>query len=426
MSQQLSQQLSQPSVTAAAAAPAPRAALGLLAATAASVVGNAMVAVLVPWLVLSRTGSAAEAGLVGAVSLAAAVPALLLGGPLIDRLGRRRVSTGADLLSAAAVAALPLLDAVVGLSLVTTLALVGLGALFDGAGAAAREASRPAVAAASGTPLATLNARGEAVDGAGQVAGPALAGVGLGALGATGSLWVGAALFVVAAAVTRWSLPPDPVPTLPREVGQGRESHLRAAATGVRHLWADPTLRAVTVLGMVAMAFVAPLSLVLTAHLAPQGRGGALAALAVGAVVGALASGPVVQRVPRRGVVAGSITAASAGFAVMALAVAADPTGTGWLLAAAAATGLAVGPVNPLLVGLTQERTPDHLLGRVVSTTWSLSLLASPLGMLGAGFLLQATSPVVALAVVAAGCLVTAAYAASTRGLRRLEPVTSR
>ena len=141
--------------------------LGFLTATGLSVAANMMVAVVVPWLVLARTDSPAQAGLVGSIALAAAVPALLLGGPLIDRWGRRRVSVSADLLSAAAVAALPVLDAIVGLTLVTTLALVGLGALFDGPGAAARESARPDLAAHTGIRLDALNARGEAVDGAG-------------------------------------------------------------------------------------------------------------------------------------------------------------------------------------------------------------------------------------------------------------------
>ena len=101
---------------------------------------------------------------VGSVALAAAVPARVAGGPLIDRWGRRRIAAGADLLSAAAVAALPLLDATVGLTLAATLALVGVGAVFDGPGAAAREAARPDVAAVSGTPLPTVNARGEATE----------------------------------------------------------------------------------------------------------------------------------------------------------------------------------------------------------------------------------------------------------------------
>ncbi len=101
---------------------------GLLTATGVSVAANAMVAILVAWLVLDRTGSPAQAGLVGAVALAAAVPALVLGGPLIDRWGRRRVAAGADLVGAGAVAALPLLDLTAGLGLVATLALVAAGA----------------------------------------------------------------------------------------------------------------------------------------------------------------------------------------------------------------------------------------------------------------------------------------------------------
>ena len=52
----------------APAVPRTRPLVGLLTATGASVAANAMVAVLVPWLVLSRTGSPAQAGLVGAVA----------------------------------------------------------------------------------------------------------------------------------------------------------------------------------------------------------------------------------------------------------------------------------------------------------------------------------------------------------------------
>jgi MFS family permease len=385
---------------------------GLLAATGLSVAGNAMVAVLVPWLVLQRTGSPAQAGLVGSVALAAAVPALLLGGPLIDRWGRRRVSAGADLLSAAAVAALPLLDHVVGLSLLSTLALVAVGALFDGPGGAAREASRPDVAAAAGAAVETVNARGEAAEGAGGIAGPALAGAGIGLVGALGSLWLAAALFVIAAAATWRSLPRDAAPAVPRE------PYLRAAGSGLRLVGRDRTLRAIAVLGMVAMLFVAPVPLVLAAHLEPQGQAGALglvaAALALGGAVGALTYERVGTRGSRPAVLAGGLAAGAAGFAAMATL-----PGTVALAVLAAGTGLAVGPVNPVLAVLLQDRTPGGLRGRVVATTWSLSLIASPLGVLGAGLILEAAGPRAALLVIAAGCLLTSAYALAAPGLRR-------
>jgi MFS family permease len=61
--------------------------LTLLAANAASQIGNMMTAVAVPWFVLVTTGSAARTGIVGAVmALGPSLPAVL-GGPLIDRLG---------------------------------------------------------------------------------------------------------------------------------------------------------------------------------------------------------------------------------------------------------------------------------------------------------------------------------------------------
>ncbi len=81
-----------------------------------------------------------------------------------------------------------------------------------------------------------------------------------------------------------------------------------------------------------------------------------------------------------------------------------------------------VGPINPILAAVTQQRTPPELLGRVVSTTWSLSLLAGPLGMLVTGFALEVATPGVLLAAMAAGLVVTAGYAFCSRGLRRIEP----
>lgn len=395
---------------AAVAEASHRGALGaLLTATGASVAGNAMVGVLVPLLVLQRTGSPAQAGLVGSAALAAAVLALLLGGPLVDRWGRRRVSTAADLVSAVAVAALPLVDTVVGLTLASTVALVALGALFDGPGAAAREASRPRVAAAAGVRVETVNARGEAVEGAGEVVGPALAGIGLGILGALGSLWLAAALFVVAAVATWCGLPRDLPPT------GDRESYGRAALSGLRLVRRDPTLRAVALLGMLGMLFVSPLLLVLAAHLEPLGRGGTVGlvagALALGGVLGALGYERLADRWPRRRVLLGGLAVAAAGFGAMAI-LPPPPV----LALVALATGVGIGPVNPVLAVLTQEQVPAAALGRVVSTIWSLSLLASPLAVAGAGLLLEVTPPRAVLLAIGAGCLLCCLYVRTATG----------
>jgi MFS family permease len=78
----------------------------LLTAEGISQVGNMMTVVAGPWFVLQTTGSAAKTGLVGAaLALGLLVP--ILGGPLVDRLGFRRGSVLADLVSGATVASIP-------------------------------------------------------------------------------------------------------------------------------------------------------------------------------------------------------------------------------------------------------------------------------------------------------------------------------
>jgi hypothetical protein len=60
----------------------------------------------------------------------------------------------------------------------------------------------------------------------------------------------------------------------------------------------------------------------------------------------------------------------------------------------------------------------------VVSTQWSLALAATPLGVLGAGLLLEWTDPGAALLGVAAGVSTTAVLAALSAGLREADPNT--
>ena len=82
-----------------------------LAATATSLFGNSAIAIVLPWLVLERTGDPAMAGLVAAVSAVPGAIAAFVGGHLIDKVGRRRMSVLSDAGSAVAVAGLAIVDA---------------------------------------------------------------------------------------------------------------------------------------------------------------------------------------------------------------------------------------------------------------------------------------------------------------------------
>jgi MFS family permease len=81
----------------------------LLAAEGISQVGNMMTIIAGPWFVLQTTGSAAKTGLVSAALAIGAVVPTVLGGPIVDRVGFRRGSFLADLLSAATIASVPTL-----------------------------------------------------------------------------------------------------------------------------------------------------------------------------------------------------------------------------------------------------------------------------------------------------------------------------
>ena len=65
--------------------------------------------IAIPWFVLSTTGSPTQTGLVAAAEIAPLVVFKALGGPLLDRLGPRRVTLACDLLSAVVVGSIPLL-----------------------------------------------------------------------------------------------------------------------------------------------------------------------------------------------------------------------------------------------------------------------------------------------------------------------------
>ena len=168
------------------------------------------------------------------------------------------------------------------------------------------------------------------------------------------------------------------------------------------------------------MVFFAPLTLILTAHLAARGAPGALAAvtaaLGAGAIIGALGYGALASRVRRRPVLLSGLALAATGLALMALL-----PSTAVLATLALFTGVALGPLGPVLAAVVQARAAPELRGRVVSTRWSLALVASPLGVLGAGLVLESAGPAAALLTAACGLLATAVFAAASPGLRRIE-----
>ena len=104
--------------------------IALLTANAISMVGNVLVMVAIPWFVLQTTESAAKTGITAVFTIVPTILSTFFGGPLIDRLGYKRVSIIADLASGVAVALIPLLYLTIGLEFWQLLILVFFGALL--------------------------------------------------------------------------------------------------------------------------------------------------------------------------------------------------------------------------------------------------------------------------------------------------------
>jgi MFS family permease len=227
----------------------------LLTANLLSVTGTTLTTVAVPWFVLETTGSAARTGVTAAVSLAPVVISAGLGGALVDRIGFRRASVIADVVSAVLVAAIPLLWLTVGLPFGVLLALLfprpspattpiaALRAtafprgLFATPGETSREALVPEIAAQAGTTLERGMSALDGVSRGGKMVGAPLAGVLIAVFGAADLLFADALTFTASALL---------VGVLVRVVAEPRHGTATTARTSPACARAWPTSGATT------------------------------------------------------------------------------------------------------------------------------------------------------------------------------------
>ncbi len=356
--------------------------LVLESATLLSGAGNGAAAVVLPWLVLERTGSAGSAGILAAATALPLLISSLFSGTIVDRIGRRRTAVGSDVLSACSVAAIPLMDALVGIDLLWLVVLAVIGAVFDPAGVTARETMLPATAARAGWPLERVNGVHEAVWGVAFLIGPGLGGVLIATVGAADALWVTAVGFTLSALLVAVIRVPDsgrPVAT------DAPESIWRGTVEGLRFVARDPLLRGLTAMTAVIVSVYMPIEgVLLPVHFETQGEPGRLGAIimamSLGGIVGALGYGAFSGRIRRGWAFRGALI----GTAAFLLVLAALPPYL-VMLAAAVGIGISYGPVGPILNLAMQTRSTEAMRGRVVGIITSAEYAAGPIGYLVVG-----------------------------------------
>jgi MFS family permease len=380
--------------------------------------GNSIVMITIPWLILEETDSPAFAGLVAAIS---ALPGLLIspiGGWLVDHIGRRSVSIGADLLSALAVVAFPIVAFTSGLSSSTILAIAVIGAVFDPAGYTARKTLLADVAKASDIETDRLNGIHEGFMGVAWVFGPAVGAGLISTVGAVNSFWVAGGLFIFAAltiALLRVGNLGKEARDLAEEMGQTTDRSIRV---GFQVLWNDKLLRTITISILIIAAVYLPTeTVVLSTYFEdldqPASLGIVISALAAGSAIGSFGYGWISSRLTRNHLVRTTLV----GTAVSIIPMAFLPP-LPILVIAGFFLGLSWGPFNPLVSTLIQQRVPADQQGRVFGVQTAVFYAAPPLGMVAAGLSVESFGVSTTYVVLAAILSVTAILALLTKSLR--------
>lgn len=379
--------------------------LRYLVSDALSLTGNSIAGVVLPLVLLARTGDVLAAG---SLALICAVPQFIcgiLGGALLDCANRKVVCVASDLISAASVALLPIVDGIWGLSFGWFVALGLLGAVGDVPGMTARDALLPEVCEREGVDLQQFVGASQSLGSLVTIAGPALAALLIGIMPDVDALWVTATCSCAAAAASA---------TLPRGVGAikatsprpearavdasktisptadaARAVPLRALITTARSVLTDglselfgrsALLRASVLLSFgVSMVMASWQGIVLPAYFTqsgtPQLTGLFISAMGVGMLVGSLAYTALSGRLSRRAWFVISLLGMCVGAVGMGLL-----PDTPLLFASAAILGLFAGPMSALLGFFAFNCVSQERRGSALGTLNALYLIIGPMG----------------------------------------------
>lgn len=397
----------------------PRRRMPLFATFAAaffSLGGNAIALVSLPIIALQQTGSPLAAGVVGVFATVPLVIGGAFGGVLVDRFGYRASSIAADLASAAAVLAIPLLHATVGLPFGVMLALVFLGGLLDPPGDTAKTSITPDLAALARMPITRAAGIQAAVQRTASMIGAATAGALIAFAGPMPALLVDAAGFAVSAVLVAAFVPrrlaasaarvaPDPAGRVAPEAGveTPKPASDSGFVAGLAFVARSPLLRSIVLLVTLTNAIDAAGLTVLKPLYAtevlgdPAALGFMVGCFAGGALTGSALFAAVGHRWSGRVLFAACfMLAGTVPYATMALGA---PLPV--LLPVFAVSGLAAGAINPMIATAMYGLVPDGMRARVFGVTTAGATATMPVGAIVGGFAAEQFGLVPTVAVCA-------------------------
>jgi MFS family permease len=324
--------------------------------------------------VIERGDGAATLATVLIVQSLPAIVTSLLGGQLADRLSRRRLMVTADLLRAAAVGSLLLVSNPSTAHILVVAGCLGtFGALFQ----PALQASLPNLVGRE--LLVAANALVSATFHVAVLIGPLLGGLLAAKAGIHTAFAFNAASFLVSAGFLVSV-------TIPQAGRLATGPGVAAIREGMRHAFGTPLIRAIFIVTSIAM-FAAALKQPLEPFFVLHRLGGtisdvgiAIAAWGIGMVLGSAAAPGLARRWSCERMVAVGLVGMGIGLAIASQATAVATLVLVWVFA-----GTSNGFLNVAYETLLQERTPDHIRGRVMAASDAVLDVALVAGLLIAG-----------------------------------------
>lgn len=370
----------------------------------------------IPLIALAVTGSPAQAGVIGAVSLIVRLIATLGGGVLADRRDRFALMVTGALLGLAIALAFLVLAALDALNFTTLLFASALLSVRAGAfGVAGETAIKQIVPSAS---MGRAQAANQGRDAALNLAGGPLGGVLLAAGGWAVAAAMTACQVVALATAALLRRRPAAVPA-----GDTAEEPASADAwtqlrEGFVWLFRRPDLRAVLLISTVVnLGFTTGMTTIIYAlqvsgH-SPQQIGMVSAIASVAMLAGAALSPVLITRVRAGVLTAAGLTLSTAGIVALGQ-IESYPA----IVAILSVSVIGIPALNAALIGYLTVATPSRLLGRVSSASSVMAMGAMPLAPLIAGFGLDGIGRPATMALAGAICAVAVVMTFTSRGLR--------
>jgi MFS family permease len=360
-----------------------------------SQIGEGLNKVALLWFVYELTGSAMKMAMIG---LLQTIPPLLFGpliGVYLDRLPKKPVMVWVDVLRAVLTFLIPALYGADILSIEGLYGLIFLTSVVSTVFGPALVSSVPLLVRPS--ELMSANALIQGTNNIGMLLGPAISGIMIALINAENVLFVNSATFLISALC----LMPIRITAPQDRAAHSSSSMWEELKDGFRFVFGQQPMVLMLViisslynLGVSAFVFILPVYAKEFLQVGPVQLGWLWSALGVGMLAASiwLAWQKHSDMQGRLRIVVAGMTIG--GIAVCSLSLLETP-----LVAALVVVivGGSTAVLNPIVWALLQEVTPEHLIGRVV-TTFSVGSMASAMaGMTGFGWVTEVLGPAVSL-----------------------------